>query len=86
MGDSCFSFSFSFPFCFCLAAKCSMMEDEDAFLLLCENVLARGVDGGVERILGLGFLGLGVEVEGVVGVEIGSLGGEGVDGRWRIGY
>ena len=84
MGRSCFSFSFCF--CFCFAAKWSMMEDEEAFLLLCENSLERRVDGGVERIFGLGFMGVGVEVEGVVGVEVGSLGGEGVVGRWRIGY
>ena len=81
-----FSFSFSFSFSFAFAAKWSMMEDEEAFLLLCENSLERRVDGGVERIFGLGFLGVGVEVEGVFGVEVGSLGGEGVVGRWRIGY
>ena len=82
MGGSCFCFAF----CFCFAAKWSMMEDEDAFLLLWVNGLERRVDGGVERIFGLGFLGVGVEVEGVFGVEAGSLGGEGVVGRWGIGY
>ena len=59
------------------------MEDEDAFLLLWARCLERRVDGGVERMFGTGFLGVGVEVEGVFAVEIGSGGGEGVVGRWE---
>ena len=63
------------------------MEDEEAFCLLWENGLERRVDVGVERIFGLDFLGVGVEVEGVFGVEVGSVrGGEGVVGRWEIGW
>ena len=79
VGDSCFSFSF----CFCFAADFSSMEDEEAILLLWGRCLERRVDGGVERMFGLGFLGVGVEVEGVFAVETGSGGGEGVVGRWK---
>ena len=57
------------------------MEDEEAFLLLLSECLEGRVDGGVERMFGLGFLGVGVEVEGVFGVEVGSGVGEGVVGR-----
>ena len=46
--------------------------------------MERRVGVGVERIFRLGFLGVGVEVEGVLGVEVGSGGGEGVVGRWEI--
>lgn len=60
------------------------MEDEEAFLLLWGRCLERRV--GVERIFKLGFLGVGVEVESVFGVEVGSWGGESVFGRWEIGW
>lgn len=80
MDESCFSFSF----CFCFAADLSRMEVEEAFLLLFGDGLERRVDGGVERIFGLGFLGVGVEVEGVLGTEVRSGGGEGVVGRWEL--
>lgn len=43
------------------------------------------MDWGVERMLRLGFLGVGVDVEGVFGVEAGSGGGEGVVGCWEDG-
>ena len=62
------------------------MEDEEALLMLLGSGLERRVDVGVERISGLGFLGVGVEVEGVLGVEVRPRGGEGVVGRWEMGW
>ena len=93
----CFSFCFSFAadlsvvgdssvpfsFCFCSAADRCLMKGEEAFLRLGVRCLERRVDGGRERMFGLDFLGLGVEVEGVFAVEIGSEGGECVVGRWE---
>ena len=79
MGDS----SLSFSFCFCFAAGRFLMEDEEAFLLLWGRCLERRVDGGVERMFGMGFLGVGVEVEGVFAVETGS---GGVAGLWDNGW
>ena len=61
-----------------------MMEDEEAFLLSLEECLDRWVDVGVERMFRLGFLSVGVEVEGVFGVEVPSGVGEGVVGCWEI--
>ena len=42
------------------------------------------MDVGVERRFRLGFLGVGVEVKGVFGVEVRSGDGEGVVSCWEI--
>ena len=63
---------FSFSFCVSVNAVDGplMMEDEETFLLSLEECLERGVGVvGVERRFRLGFLGVGVEVEGVFGLR-----------------
>lgn len=60
-------------------------EEEEAVLLLSGEGLEGRVEGGVEGMFGMGFLGVGVEVEGVFGVEVRSGGGEGVLGCWENG-
>ena len=78
-GISCFSF----PFCFSFAAVdwwSLRTEDEEAIRLSFGEGLERRVDGGVERMFRMGFLGVGV-----FGVEVRSGGGEGVVGCWKIG-